>query len=286
MIKNNCFGFCCSTGCLFIALIISLLFYFFYDFSKLDNSKASEQIVNDESTQTVLKILLASDTESDFENIDYFARNAVANETPDLTIFLGDLTSLGVIDDFSKIDQIFSPNTGNVLFVPGDRDLWKSNGVTNFKKIFGENYSFKEVNGFGLLFIDNADEYKGIDAKQFAFIKQNIDNSDFIFLHNPVYFDSSLLGIIKKGMGRYSQDVEKQRIELLDIIEKSKVKAVFAGDQHLFNHYPDNDKNGLDFFIIGALAQSRNLDQPNYAVLTVSKDGSYKVEKRYLRSSN
>jgi predicted phosphodiesterase len=286
MMKNNCFGFCCSLGCLFIALIISLFFYFLYDFHSIDRSNILEPIPEDQANETVLKILIASDTESDFESIDYFAKSAVVDEHPDLTVFIGDLTSLGVIDEFSKIDQIFSPNSGNILFVPGDRDLWKSNGVTNFKKIFGENYYFKEVNGFGLLFIDNADEYRGIDPNQFAFIKENIDRTDFVFLHNPIYFDTSLLGIIKKGMGRYSQDVEKQRIELLHIIEKSKVKAVFAGDQHLFNHYPDNDKKGLDFFIIGALAQSRNLDQPNYAILTVSKDGSYNVEKRYLRPSN
>ncbi|TXI33605.1 MAG: hypothetical protein E6Q58_02545, partial [Niabella sp.] len=204
-------------------------------------------------------------------------------ESPDIVVHLGDITSLGVLEDFAKIEQIISPSNPPVYLVPGDRDLWKSKGPSNFNEIFGENYYFKEVNGVGLLFIDNADEYKGLDEKQFAFIKENVKNADFVFLHNPIYFDTSLLGIIQKGMGRYSVNVDKQRIELLQIIRDSGVRAVFGGDQHLFNHYKDAESEGLDFFIIGALSESRNLDAPNYAILTVSDDGTYNVEKKYLR---
>ncbi len=242
-----------------------------------------EPIVKSNDKEVAGRIFIVSDTESDWQTFERFVLFlGTSDSKPDAIIHLGDITSLGVKDDFREFKDLVDRTSIDFHFVPGDRDLWKSSGPDNFKATLGTNYKVFTLLGQQILLIDNSNEYEGIDEEQFKFIDEHLGSSDFVFLHNPIFFNNSVLGMMRKGMGQYSSDVEGQRLELLSKIRASNVKATFAGDQHFFSSTPDDGSDALVHFIIGALTIDRNLEAPNYGALNIYVDGTYDVEQVFL----
>ena len=300
---KNCFSAFLAIGCLFtIAIIIVVLifirnlkedkplFYFNNDISIQDLEEKDNDITRNshlypKNKTKLMEILLISDTEDFWENTKR-ALEAGKNGNVDFGIHLGDVTHLGVPSKLSEAKELFD-NSGVTLYpIPGDRDLWKSrqttDGLAAFKDVFGEDYRVVDYRGIKFLLIDNSNIYEGIDDKQWSFIDENISDTDFVFFHNPIYFNESYL-FGDKGMGQYSQDVEQQRIRLLETIRKSNVKAVFAGNQHMFSETVDKEKQGLNHYVIGSLNPDRNLQMPNFSTLTIYEDGDYYVKKIDLK---
>ncbi len=229
-------------------------------------------------------VALVSDSENDWESLSRVVQS-LDNKVVPYAFHLGDITQLGVMSDLKEARKITDNSSINFNFVPGDRDLWKSSGTTNFVSVFGQNYKMVTIGSIDFLLIDNSNEYEGIDENQWKFIESNISNAEYVILHNPIYFSDSLLGLVRKGMGQYSEAVEGQRERLLSAVRKSNVKAVFAGDQHLFSETADTEKPELNHYVVGALSIDRNIQQPNYALLTLYADGDYHVEQVYLMPS-
>lgn len=229
-------------------------------------------------------VALVSDSEGDWESLSKVVQGLDNKVVPN-AIHLGDITQLGVLEDLQEAKRITDRSSAKFYFVPGDRDLWKSSGVGNFNKVFGQSYSVVTIGSSNFLLIDNSNEYEGIPDEQWRYIEENISKADFVVLHNPIYFSDSLLGLARHGMGQYSEDVEAQRVRLLSLIQESNVKAVFAGDQHLFSESADREKRELNHYVVGALNTDRNIQQPNYVLLTLYTDGDYHVEQVYLLPS-
>lgn len=290
---KGCFVSLISASCLTVLLVLLLLAVLFQKsqqkINSLFQSDQSDEVSRIQSKghsqplnkDVLLKVAVLSDTENDWKNI----REALAEinrEKVAFIVLLGDATEFGVLEDFQDVKAMLDQTGTQYYVIPGDRDLYASRGtIEGFKQVFGKNYDFQEVRGIRFLFIDNASEYDGIDSVQMKFISDHIAESDFVFLHNPIEFDDALL-LGRKGMGEFSGEVEKQRVVLLQDIQKSNVKAVFAGDQHRFAEIADKTKEGLTHFIIGSLRSDRNLDVPQYAILTVYADGDYYVQKVIL----
>lgn len=266
------------TFVLFVALISILVFRNFYKKSNgLTVSKNNEKIEKDIKA----KVFLFADIESDVDSLKQSITTVNDNlkSVDRLVILMGDITSLGVIDDMEKVKNEMDKSKMTYYAVPGDRDLWKSHGLKNFNQVFGSSYYLKDIDGVKFMFIDNADEYAGISDDQFKFIKDNISDTDFIFLHNPIFFGGNIFKkLFRKGMGQYSGDVDVQRIELLKIIRNSNVKSVFAGDQHVYSESKDDVKDTLMHYVVGSLNRSRSVGNASYAILTIYNDNSYSVE--------
>lgn len=296
--SKNCLVSSCITSCLLFILVSIFIFIagrtvitkFFNasigvgsDSQNQDTSYIdSTQISHLESKDKEIKgtVFLISDTENDFVTMTKFS-DILIQDSPDALLHTGDITSFGVMSNLEQVRDLFSRYEGQVFFVPGDRDIYKSGdrlgSLNNFNEVFGENYRFVEIEGIGFLLIDNSSEYGGIDAKQYKFIDENMDKADFVVLHNPLYYEDTIFP--GKGMGQFSDEVDKQRLDLLDKIRNSNVKAVFAGDQHIFSESFDPVDFDLNHYIVGAMSKDRSLEGPSFVVLTLYSDGDYSVEK-------
>ena len=273
---KNCVLAVLSVGCLTaIALFIAavLLFQKYYPVIKAPKENKSTHLISKEKP-VKLSVGLIADTENDWDNTQK-ALNEIKSKNIEYVFHVGDLTQLGVSEDFQSIKKLFDNSGLKVYSVPGDRDLWKSSGVSGYEKWFGMPYQFIVINGLRFIFIDNSNEYEGIGPEEWQFIEQNVTASDFVILHNPLHVGSFALG--RKGMGEYSNEVDTQRIRLLGLIRPTNVKAVFAGDQHIFSENVDEQLNDLFHYVVGSLNQERSL-VPTYAILSVYEDGDYFVE--------
>lgn len=276
---------CCSLGCLFFVLLVLGGYYVFFKEKEAYMNRASVQHQNvqeEVNKEVLMDVLFVSDLEDDFANLEQFVSTA-NNLNPDIIFVLGDISALGVRENLEKSKEIFSGLNSEVFYIPGDRDLWKSSGLNNFKTVFGDSYQVIERNGVKFLLVDNANEYEGISVAQMEFIKSNISSTDYILMHNPIYFNKSILGMMGKGMGQYSIDVDHQREELLELVRSSEaVKATFAGDQHSFSVSEDEEKASLNHVVIGSLNTERSLDSSNFGYMKIYEDKSFYIEKYYL----
>ena len=273
---------CCISGCLFILILPLLVYYYFANKSDTPAVVKETPLTEIAGKEILMNIVMASDMESDFNGLKEFV-GVVNKLNPDLVFILGDITVLGVQEDFLKTRDILKDIEAETFFIPGDRDLWKSRGVSNFKSVFGNNYQLIERQGVKFLLIDNSNEYEGIDKPQMDFIESEIGEADYVMFHNPIFFNSSVLGIMGKGMGQYSGTVDDQRKVLLNLIHNTDVvKGTFAGDQHYFSVSEDTEKSGLYHVVVGSLSSNRNLDAPNFSVVKIYKDKTFSAEKYYL----
>lgn len=279
---------CCALGCLVLILIPITIYYLINKESDPHSpSQVSSTSIVDpsESQEKAVRatVIMASDMESDFPSLENFVKT-INEDSVDAVFILGDITTLGVKEDFVKSKSILNKSKVKVYYLPGDRDLWKSGGsIKNFKEILGDNYQLVDVNGVKFLMIDNANEYEGIDSTQFSFIESNLGSADYVLMHNPVYFNDSLLGLMGKGMGQYSVEVNDQRNKLLGMIRTAPlVKATFAGDQHVFSVTDDSEEESLSHVILGSLSSIRNLDVSNYIKVKIYEDKTFSVEKLTL----
>ena len=272
-----------SAGCLFIILILILIGLLSKKVIESNPLLSDTTLITQGShvkpqpKQKLMVVGLISDTESDFENtqkaLDYFKKAKV-----DMVIHLGDMTSLGVEEDFKRFYDLFKDSGLEFYSVPGDRDLWKSHGMSNFQKFFGDGFNVIKYDNVKLLLINNADEYSKIDNNQWQFISNNIKDSDFVFFHNPIFNNKSFI-LGSKGMGDYDLEVDEQRKELLKLVRSNKVLSTFAGDQHVFSESVDTEKPSLNHYVIGSANSKRAIGHPSFSLLTIYIDKDYYVQK-------
>lgn len=295
---KNCVISGCFTACLSLLLLLllfllagNLIFKKIFNsgtefgFDRIGKSKKETNFVPNShlhpiDEEIVLRVALISDTENNWDALSD-ALDLIKSQDIKYVIHTGDITSFGVKSDLQRVKDMVLERGLELLPVPGDRDIYKSGKKSgdkaNFQDVYGDAYYTKEVEGIHMLFIDNSNEYGGIDPEQWGFIEANIDMAYFVFLHNPIYFTDTLFG--SKGMGQYSEYVNEQRKDLLVLVRNSDVVAVFAGDQHLFSEVSDAEDAGLNHYVVGSLSDERNLELPNFAILNIYKNNDYFVEK-------
>lgn len=271
-------------SCVLLATVFAVMIGFFiYRYNK-----GEEQFSKEVETETKTQnrdadidgiFYLVADIESDWESLEYFLNDFDLSAEANI-VQLGDITHLGVLDDFERYFGIIKKSGRTFYNIPGDRDLWKSGGLDNYSKYLGQSYYIKTIGNSKFLFIDNANEYEGISDEQFKFIEENLSDVDFVFMHNPIYFEGSpLSSIIRKGMGQYDPEVDKQRERLLQLIRDSNTKAVFGGDQHIYSESIDSNDKELKHYVVGSLNSKLNIGGRSFVILTTYKNGDYDVNK-------
>lgn len=279
----GCLNRCLALGCLFVVLLI-LGGYLFFTKKPLEtilfvlpnvDKKAAEEPVYWGNTKgnLVARIALLSDSEGANNQVEKIVKLSNV-ENLDAVIHLGDLTPLGVKKDLASTKDTLDLLTIPYYVVPGDRDLYYSHGLDAFNEYFGDSYYFKEIKGLGFLFIDNSNEYEGINKDEWVFIEENISRSDFVVLHNPLLTTDIPYGGNKR-MGEYDSSVSEQRDRLLELVRNSNVKAIFAGDQHYYSETRDNVKKDLIQIVVGSVNEVRNLQTPRFVILELYDQGGF-----------
>src|SRR5690606_33116445 len=97
------------------------------------------------------------------------------------------------------------------------------------------NYAF-EIEGTKFVLLDNSANYTQISQESMNWFKNQIENTDFVILSQPLYSEGFLLfkdlymgssnTISDENLAAKQDEVKKQRDELLGIIRNSNVKAV------------------------------------------------------------
>jgi predicted phosphodiesterase len=251
-----------------------------------DNSQPDASSTPKTKPHSALSFKFALVTDSHNEN-DYLkkALDQSKQAGAKLVIGLGDYTEVGTVAELSDAKKEFDATGLRYFLTPGDHDLWDSRDKghdpkTNFVQVYGRTYQAFSYGQVRFIILDNSDNYKGVDAAQMDFLKEELSKakndseiqSILVFLHEPLYHPSS-----DRVMGKVSPDLAKQSKAIIDMLKVSDVKGVFAGDIHYFTSYTDPENN-LAMTTIGAVASQRNAQNPRFGMVSVYDDGSWSVD--------
>lgn len=243
------------------------------------NTRATE-------TEYVLKVAIFADSHSDLQNLTKALSDAAGKNVMTI-VHLGDHTDLGVFSALEETKKVMDTSTVPYYAIPGDRDLWKSEGSTNFAQVFGETFHTITLAGFKLLVLDNSALNSVIPDAQFMLFKTELEDADFVFLSQPLYHPSSnkIMGIVD---GEEIILVKKQADELLSLVRNSNVKAVIAAEHHISSENTDPQKFTLKHITVGAITSTINgypqkgLQSSRFSILRVTSDGTFDIEQVIL----
>ena len=249
------------------------------DKDKTDESSPKSN--SDRETSPILTVAIFADSHSD--NINLLKAVSKTKEMSIDTIFhLGDHTDLGVIDKLEEVKGILDQSGLKYYTIPGDRDLWQSVGIDNYKQVFGDNFHSITLKGMKFIMLDNSANYTTVDSKLMLWFSKEVEDADFVLLSQPLYHPTfnKVMGVVD---GEVIAKVKEQAQEILNLIRQSKVKAIISGDQHSASINPDIQNPTLSHIVVGAITSDRNLQSPRFSVLRVYADGNYKIEDILLQ---
>lgn len=252
---------------------------------KLIDTSGTEAKKDAPKEKPLFTLALLSDSHNDNENLKK-ALSLVKEKGVTQLVFLGDYTAVGSIPELESAKATMDASGLTYYSIPGDHDLWKSSGVTNFTQVFGKRYQKVQTGGITLLLLDNSDNSDGVDKEQLDWFVKELQTLDkegmnFVVISNPLHNTNGL----GKLMGENDEEVESQAKLLLSLIREAPVKAVFSGDNHLSGKYTDPVKEDLLHIGVGAItaiSEARNLQTPRFDYLHIYKDGRFEVEEIVL----
>lgn len=225
-------------------------------------------------------VALLADSGEDTEHLLAALQKAKDLEV-DFIIHLGDLTAWGDVKSLENIKNILDDSGMTWYVLPGDHDLAQSVGTQNFLKVFDTNYTTIEIKGVKILLLDNSANYTPLDETRFNWYSTNIIDTDFLMLSQPLYHPSNdrIMGIVN---GEIQDSVYDQAKIILDKVQESDTKAIFAADRHMSSKSADEKNSNLNHYVVGALAKSRSYQTPRFSILTVFEDLTYDVSEIVL----
>ncbi len=251
----------------------------------LDNSNSNQQISQDKFT-----VALVSDVHNNTDGLTQ-AVTQINKSNVDFTIGLGDYTNVGTQEEFEPVKKTLSKLSSPYYVLPGDHDLWNGRDKTEnprvfFNEIFTEHPKNQVYKGIHLIYLDNADIYKGVSqTEQEEFVNTLADSKEplvIIFSHKAIYhpLTTHRMGYINEEKNK---EVESQAEEIWkEILGKKNAKIVLiSGDLHSFSKYSlSSDK--FDAYTIGAITRDKNFQSPRYAILHVGVDNTVRIEDKPL----
>ncbi|OGC51336.1 hypothetical protein A2709_01370 [candidate division WWE3 bacterium RIFCSPHIGHO2_01_FULL_43_9] len=199
----------------------------------------------------------------------------------DYILFLGDYTDWGDEAALKKAKSTMDVSSVPYFSLPGDHDLGQTRDESNFEAVFGQARGVLTEKSVTITYFDNSKNFTKIQESDMLWFKQAIVDSQFLFLSQPLVTNdmSRVMGIID---GVKDEAVHAQNLELLKAVRESGVKAVIAGDLHLFTSYQDPEKADLMHYSIGAVLKSQsvekfNFQSPRFAVFKVFADDTFEL---------
>lgn len=228
------------------------------------------------------RFAVVADSHNDNEDLGK-ALTQAKEANAEFVIGLGDFTDVGTADELRATKIVFDSAKLPYHVIPGDHDLWDSrnrglDAMTDFKSVFGPNYSSFNYHTDSFLLIDNSDNYLGIPSEEWNWIvdqltsfRQNNSRLVFAFASTPLYHPSS-----DHFMGKVEPKLKSQAQDLIYLLKTHNTDHVFAGDTHFFSDYTE-PKNDLKMTAVGAITRDRNIQNPRYCLVDVYQDGSYNI---------
>lgn len=267
--------------------------------SRLDNNTDNVS-VRDYNKNILAKVALISDIHGDVDNLEK-TLNIIKNDDIEVVFILGDITNYGDLDSLEKVNNILKNSEIRYYALSGDHDIAQTSDLSNFLKVFGNEYNLIDVKGVKFLLFGNSFNYTKIPVQNISWLENNITKADFILLSQPVYtsglspfFEKIYMGSTSTDPGseelKLKQDeVRDQGLALLALIRsESGIKAVFAGEHHKSSHLTDSMRSTLEHYVVGAVTDTVNeypqniIQTPRFSVLNLYEDGSYKVEEQVI----
>ena len=282
---------------LLFLVIFSVFLGYSYGKDRLDRKQV--QNLDGLPKSTILRFAMVADSEDDNDLLTK-ALNQAKGADVNFVIGLGDLTSIGTVEQLNLAKKVFVQSGLTYHLTAGDHDLWDSRNrgeeaIGNYKRVFGDSsYSFNKE-GIQFVILDNSDIYRGMSAESLE-VSNKLANSTlsspakgearpkrqnskltFVFAHKTPFHPQS--GHV---MGEQTASVYDQAERLMQLMEQKNVDGFFSGDLHFFAQFNSPGGN-VKMTTVGAVNSTRNFQGPRFAIVTVYNDYSWEVEDIEIR---
>ena len=245
---------------------------------------------------TILRAALISEVQEDYVNLEQALKKVQEQDIKQIFL-LGDLTNYGEVEKIQRSKDILDASGLSYYVLPGDHDLAQSVGSGNFLQVFRENYFNINVNGTNFLLLNNSANFTKINSEVVTRFKQDVTTADFVLLSQPIYTEGLNPPFSNMYMGSTREEVEdadkkalqvsvlNQRTEILEAIQQSDAKAIFAGDHHKSSQITDAKRSVLKHYVVGAISSTVNefpqkiIQSPRFSILEIYSDGTYGVSE-------
>jgi acid phosphatase type 7 len=176
----------------------------------------------------------------------------ILERNPQFIIHLGDMIPKPGEKEWQEFFEISKPIDLPFFPVVGNHETWRTpRGEAMYRRQFAlpggkTYYAFRAGNGLFVI-LDSEKGDRKIEKEQRSWLEETLLSSKevfkFVFLHRPLFppADSLKLG---RAMDRYPSD----RDNIHGLFLRSKVKAVFAADDH---RYDRSEEGGILYLITG-----------------------------------
>ncbi len=191
-------------------------------------------------------------------------------------IHTGDVTDLGLEDEFTSYAQTIKASKRKIYAVTGNHDTrWSDNGKEAFKKHVGPTYQSFEHNGVRFVLLDVAmlvEQYAHFDGQQMAKLEQELralpsGQPAVLAMHHPPLTD-----------GRYYDN----DYEFADMIRRYNVPLICDGHGHTFERYTINNTT---YAMGGTTSNVPPRTRQTYRVYRVFPDRIELLTRDYLKKT-
>ena len=238
------------------------------------------------SRYKLASLTVIADVHGDWQNLKAAAQIINKNKF-DLVIFLGDLTSTGILSDLQAGKLVLDQTTKPLLVMPGNHDVWhaREEGREHnfyFNQVFSLPPTCYPQKGYTLAFIDNSDENEPINDSIWQEIRNCLENNGnlFLLMHESLYHP-----VNDRVMGLYDAPLATQAAKLRDLACDHRAKLVLAAHLHSFAKYFYDCPNGyrLPMVVSGALTGDRNFQPPRFLELSIFENGGFEEKEEILK---
>jgi predicted phosphodiesterase len=238
--------------------------------------------VNSISDTQDLKFAVFSDFHSGY-SVGFKGLIQIIKENPDFIISNGDLVNFGNKAEYIVAAGVTETSPIAFYMTIGNHENWQ-NGAKFFKHFFGPpTKSFTYKNSL-FVFADNHTGY--IPDSQFIWLESILSNSSaknkFVFIHMPAIDAHS--GVFDNRTYRHPQSrhnmYDKQQSDrLINLLNKYKVDALFAGHDHIYSNFKLGNVTQATSGALGG--KVREPDTLTYLLVTVNS-GEVVINNKYI----
>jgi predicted phosphodiesterase len=207
----------------------------------------------------------------------------MVKEKPDFLFSVGDMVFGSPLPEvyekqYKDFTQLIRETKLPFYAAPGNHDLAYESGIKLFQSyIYPRTYYSFTYKKYHFIFLNTEEKGKEgkIEGKQLLWLKEELKKSQgkitFVFLHRPPYSVLNPEGNPKKHIAFTNK---KNEFLIKRLFERYKVKAVFAGHEHLFHYEKHNE---VDYFITGCSGSSPYVSEKkggfsHFLLVKVSED--------------
>ncbi len=134
-----------------------------------------------------------------------------------------------------------------VFHAPGNHDIFDTLSARIWKKLLGPTYYSFDHGNSRFIILDTETEKSRIAGAQFKWLIRQLatarNRNVFLFLHRPLF---PVDGHIGSSLDEFPS--ERDRLHRLFVQHRRRIKAVFVGHEHLYNH---QQRDGIEYYITG-----------------------------------